>query len=113
MVQIVEDNRNRAEYAMKFFLSDKAFQQEKALYLDDSMPLGQFLPQLFGIVEEKEGGELYDPWDNSLPSCIIMEKGEALDLWIAESGRLDPITCLQVPTSFLLVHHLPKLTVFE
>ena len=36
---------NRVDYAIKFFVSRSAFEQERALY-GGSSPLGQFLPQV-------------------------------------------------------------------
>jgi hypothetical protein len=82
-----------------------AFKQEKALYLEPSQPLGRFLPQLHSIAEGEEGG-LRDAHGSLMPPCIIMEKGEALDVWIANSGiSLDLFTGLQVrPCAVTLVY---------
>lgn len=94
IVQVVEEMGSRNEYAIKFFMSKSAFEQEQDLYTDTSLPLGQFLPQLHSIVLENSG--LIDAHGRSLPSCIVMEKGEALDVWIMESGHLDLVGGLQV-----------------
>ena len=73
-----------------------AFNQEKALYVDSSQPLGKFLPQLHSIAEG-EGSGLRDASGALMPPCIIMEKGEALDVWIESSGdEIDLFTGLQV-----------------
>lgn len=68
------------------------------MYLDSNQLLGAFLPQLRTIVEESSPtGLILDRFGNSLPPCIIMEKGEALDLWAKSTGDgLDMITGLQV-----------------
>lgn len=58
--------------------------------------MGRMLPQLHSI---KEGSEerLRDAHGSLLPPCIVMEKGEALDVWIRSSGeRIDMFTGLQV-----------------
>jgi hypothetical protein len=86
VVQIVEDGRTRLQYAMKFFLSRTAFLQEKDLYISPEQPLGRFLPQLHSIIEESSR-TLKDRFGNTLPCCIVMEKGEALHLWVKSSGK--------------------------
>ena len=45
IVQMAYSRRKRLEYAIKFFVSRSAFEQESALY-SGSNPLGQFLPQV-------------------------------------------------------------------
>jgi hypothetical protein len=73
-----------------------AFQQEKELYDDPSQPLGRMLPQLHSIREGSEHG-LRDAYRSLLPPCIVMEKGEPLDVWIRSSGeRIDIVAGLQV-----------------
>ena len=73
-----------------------AFNQEKSLYIDPTQPLGKFLPQLHSIVEGEVSG-LRDASGALMPSCIIMEKGEALDVWIESSGdAIDLFAGLQV-----------------
>lgn len=81
---------------MKFFLSENAFVREKDLYIDESIPLGQFLPQLHSIFDGTDGNVIRDAFGRKLSPCIVMEKGETLDLWIEKSGSLDMVTCLQV-----------------
>jgi hypothetical protein len=95
VVQIAEDRAARDQYAMKFFLSENAFIQEKKLYTDPSIPLGKFLPQLHLIAEGEDS--LVDVEGNPMPPCIVMEKGESLDTWAESSGfKLDMFTGLQV-----------------
>jgi hypothetical protein len=94
IVQMVEHCRTHVQYAMKCFLSNSAFLQEKNLYLHPEGPLGHCLPQLHCIVEETSG-TLVDGRGNALPSCIIMEKGEALQLWTNSGDAMDMITSLQ------------------
>jgi hypothetical protein len=104
VVQMVEDGRTRLQYAMKFYLSHADFLQEKELYINPGQPLGRFLPQLHSIIEEKSGA-LKDRFGNALPSCIVMEKGDALDLWVKSTGEgMDMVTGLQV---LLVVPVLP------
>jgi hypothetical protein len=84
------------EYAMKLFLSDSNFRQEKALYMDPNEPLGRFLPELHSIVESPAGG-FVDAFGRPMPPCIVMEKGESLDMWAARGeGGMDVVTGLQV-----------------
>ena len=59
--------------------------------MDPTQPLGKFLPQLHSIAEGEASG-LRDA-----RGCIIMEKGEALDVWIENSGdAIDLFAGLQV-----------------
>lgn len=95
VVQMAENRSTRDQFALKFFLSEAAFIQERALYLDPSSPLGQFLPQLHTIPEGESA--LSDAEGNKMPSCIVMEKGESLETWAENSGlKLDMFTGLQV-----------------
>jgi hypothetical protein len=101
LVQVVEDTRTHTQFAVKFYLSLEAFEHEKALYLEPKQPLGRFLPQLHAIVEPEMA--FLDAHGHLLPPCIIMEKGEALDLWSKSTGEgMDTVTGLQV-----LHRHLP------
>lgn len=95
----------RRDFAMKFFLSEQSFAQERDLYTDSSNPLGQFLPELRSIVDGATGDVILDAHNRQLPPCIIMEKGEPLDMWIEKSGYLDMVTGLQVWLSFSCCHH--------
>lgn len=53
-------------------------------------------------VIDNEDGALVDARGNALPPCIVMEKGESLDLWVKRNRRaMDPFTCMQARTRFL------------
>lgn len=104
VVQIVQEVQTKEEYAMKFFLSSGSFEKETDLYLDSSKPLGQLLPQLRTIVDGKGRNVVQDAFGRPLPPCIVMEKGEALDVWIESSGSLDMFTGLQVQYSAACVY---------
>ena len=74
------------------------------MYADPAQPLGRFLPQLYAIAEGEEAA-LRDAKGSSLPPCIIMEKGEALDVWIDNSGeKIDLFTGLQVLPLHITLH---------
>ena len=62
-----------------------AFLQEVALYMDSSQPLGRFLPEMRRVGQGSEG-TLRDTEGNTLPACVVMEKGEPLDTWLEEPG---------------------------
>lgn len=52
--------------------------------------------QVHAIVDN-EDGKLTDTSGNPLPPCIVMEKGESLDLWMMRNRRtMDTYTCMQV-----------------
>lgn len=94
-MQMAESRSTRDQFALKFFLSEAAYIQERTLYLDPSNPLGQFLPQLYTIAEEETA--LSDSAGNRMPPCIVVEKGESLETWAENSGlKLDMFTGLQV-----------------
>ena len=76
--------------------------------MDPTQPLGKFLPQLHSIAEGEASG-LRDARGALMPPCIIMEKGEALDVWIENSGdAIDLFAGLQVcpvvPSCITLTH---------
>ena len=86
----------KQDYAIKFFLSHSAFREELVQYTDAASPLRHFLPAVHAIVDNSEG-KLRDGNGHPLPSCIVMEKGESLDIWRKRSVRgMDTFTCMQV-----------------
>ena len=93
-----------------------AFNQEKSLYVDTNQPLGKLLPQLHSVAEGEASG-LRDASGPLMPPCIIMEKGEALDVWIENSGeKIDLFSGLQVPVAGLsgsVVSHLAQSSVLS
>ena len=78
-------NKQKLSHAKAHVHVAAAFNQEKSLYVDAKQPLGRFLPQLHSIAEGETSG-LRDACGALMPPCIIMEKGEALDVWIQNSG---------------------------
>eukprot|EP00892_Ulva_mutabilis_P002568 jgi/Ulvmu1/12311/UM088_0031.1 len=80
VVQMIRQQRTQHEFAMKAFASNVTFAAEAALYTDRSGPLGAFLPQAKAIMDNLDG-EFRDPHGHRMPPCIIMEKGESLDMW--------------------------------
>ena len=97
VIQFAADKETREEYAIKVFLSRRAFEDEAALYEDKSNPLGQFLPQVRDIVDNRDG-RFTDASGHAMPPCIVMEKGESLDMWMLRSTNVgvDMVTGLQV-----------------
>jgi hypothetical protein len=96
VVQFAKHCINDLEYAIKFFLSHSAFQDEANLLMNDGNPLGQFLPEVRDIVSN-EDGRFVDAFGAPMPPCISMEKGESLDMWSSRNGNgMDMITGLQV-----------------
>eukprot|EP00892_Ulva_mutabilis_P003618 jgi/Ulvmu1/1628/UM113_0005.1 len=98
VIQFAKDRNSGRQYALKFFLSHAAFAGEAALYTDRSSPLGPFLPQLRSIAGAA-GHEppVVDARARPLPPCIVMEKGESLDVWMQRNrDGVDMVTGLQV-----------------
>lgn len=77
VVQFATGTLDKQDYAIKFFLSRKGFDSEEALYRHTT--LGEFLPNVSASCLE---GSIRDPWGRAFPACMIMERGEALDLWM-------------------------------
>jgi hypothetical protein len=105
VVQFAKHRLNDLEYAIKFYLSHSAFQDEANLFLNDENPLGQFLPEVRDIVSN-ENGRFVDAFGAPMPPCISMEKGESLDMWSSRNGNgngMDMITGLQVSLHVPLV----------
>eukprot|EP00892_Ulva_mutabilis_P012442 jgi/Ulvmu1/9570/UM053_0060.1 len=83
VIQFVKDHRTGCHYAVKFFLSTNAFADERRLYTNPDSPLGKFLPALRNIVDGSAAEPLIvDGHGQLLPPCIVMEKGESLDVWM-------------------------------
>ena len=107
VIQFAKDRRNGQVYALKFFLSQTAFADEAALYTDRSSPLGFFLPQLRSIAGAPgHEAAVADAHGHPLPQCIVMEKGESLDVWMKRNrGGVDMVTGLQVRAPDLKAPH--------
>ena len=85
-----------------------ACKQESSLYTDPKQPLGRFLPQMLRIAEGAHSG-LRDAQGAIMAPCIVMEKGEALDVWIENSGEtIDMFTGLQARCHNVVVPCFPK-----
>lgn len=99
IVQFAADVSTEAEYAIKFFATREAFADEAALYRDDvDNALGSMLPVVRDIVDNHDG-RYTDAVGEPLPPCIVMEKGEALNIWSRRNKwGLDHMTALQVST---------------
>ena len=96
VVQFATDVRTEREYAIKFFATRDAFIDEAALYSDSQNPLSKLLPRVREICDNVDG-RITDAAGEALPPCIIMEKGEALNIWSRRNkGGIDHMTALQV-----------------
>lgn len=104
VIQFAKDKQTHEEFAIKVFLSRRAFEDEARLYEADSCPLGHFLPQVRDIVPNRDA-QLVDAAGSPLPPCIVMEKGESLDVWMLRSADMgiDMVTGLQVPPGLPLI----------
>eukprot|EP00892_Ulva_mutabilis_P002882 jgi/Ulvmu1/12595/UM092_0025.1 len=100
IVQIARNRHSGQEVAMKFFAVRSAFDAESALYLDSGNPLGAFLPKLQALIDNAEG-EIVDPHGAPMPPCIVMEKGEALDVWC---DRRKP----DLGQAYVVIQHIAK-----
>lgn len=78
MVQFVRGVNDGRQYAIKFFLSQRAFEAERRIYSDS--PLGKLLPQLDDVCDNRSGA-LQDVDGRPLPPFVVMERGESLDEW--------------------------------
>eukprot|EP00892_Ulva_mutabilis_P000203 jgi/Ulvmu1/10183/UM006_0139.1 len=98
VIQFAKDQRSSLTYAVKLFLSRAAFTDECGLYTSHTSPLGLFLPALRNIADGSSTAPLVvDGHSNPMPPCIVMEKGESLDVWMQRNRHgVDMITCLQV-----------------
>jgi hypothetical protein len=107
IVQFATEVSTDAEFAIKFFATRQSFSDEAALYRDDSdNPLCSMLPAVRDIIDNLDG-RFTDSVGDPLPPCIVMEKGESLNIWSRRNkGGLDHTTALQVD------YILPSLPVF-
>lgn len=80
---------------MKLFASRAAYVAERSLFAIDD--LRDFMPPVVEFVDN-EGGEFCDPFDNPMPPCFIMERGESLRERTARCKH-DFFTTIQVRSS--------------
>ena len=101
MIQFCKHRRSGLQFAIKFFLSRSAFDDEAALYTNPASPLGPFLPQLRTIAGAPgyEAG-IVDREGNALLPCIVMEKAESLHDW-SDRAQPDLFTAMAVRTVLL------------
>lgn len=97
LVQFAVDAANtQMEFALKFFVRGDAFQQEAVHYQDVSSPFRTLLPPCRSIVANSDG-LFVDGFGRAMPPCIVVERGESLDMWMQRSKQgIDPFTCMQV-----------------
>lgn len=111
MIQFAVDRPTERQWAVKFFMSERGFADEVALYRDPGSPLGPFLPAVRNIVGRGWGdgpltpdaddhgvARIVDAFGRPLPPCIVMERGESLDIWRTRTAQdgIDVFTALQV-----------------
>ena len=100
VVQFATDRLSKEEFAVKFFIHRAAFEHEAAQYQSPDSPFKQFLPHSRSIVSNEDGA-FVDATGNAMPPCIVVEKGESLDIWGQRNKRaMDPFTCMQVRAIF-------------
>lgn len=116
MIQFATDRQTERRWAIKFFLSARGFADEAALYRDPGSPLGPFLPLVRNITGTDDSnplapaadaltGYIADSHGRPLPPCIVMERGESLDIWRMRNAQdgIDVFTALQVRTACTLI----------
>jgi hypothetical protein len=96
VVQFARHEVSELEYAIKFFVSMAAFNDESEQYTNKDNPLIDFLPRLHALVQDSDG-HFKDAFGDTMPPCIVMERGESLDKWVQRNQRaMDMFTCMQV-----------------
>lgn len=79
------------QIAIKFFMEKKAFERETALY---NVPTVQaIMPRILAIDDNGQAGQC-TPY--VFPPFVIIEQGQSLDEWAADTANKDFITILQV-----------------
>eukprot|EP00892_Ulva_mutabilis_P011476 jgi/Ulvmu1/8700/UM047_0040.1 len=105
VIQFGVDRQTEAQWAVKFFLSARGFANEAALYRDPGSPLGPFLPLVRNIIGARDPADplaaaerILDAHGRPLPPCIVMERGESLDIWRTRNAHdgIDVFTALQI-----------------
>lgn len=87
---------SKLEYAIKCFVSRAAFHDEVAQYTDTSSPLHHFIPKVQDVVDNGDG-KFLDVNRRPMPPCIVVEKGESLDMWMQRNKlAMDMFACMQV-----------------
>lgn len=71
------DGTGLAPYAVKFYLMRSVYQEEVDMYRNSPAKLKRFMPRVVKYVAN-EDSTIVDPFGNTLPPFIVMEKGESL-----------------------------------
>lgn len=71
------DGTGTALYAIKFFAKREHFDEEAAVYRNSPPKLQRFMPAVVKYAANMDCA-IQDPFGNSLPPFIVMEKGESL-----------------------------------
>lgn len=77
-MQFARGVTDHLEYAIKFFVSEQAFDEEGEFYRKTA--IGSLLPKCIAFCANARGQET-DAHDIPLPPFLVMEKGESLDEW--------------------------------
>ena len=100
VVQMAQCARTQSEYAMKFFVNQEDFEDERSMYLRSDGTISEHLaadlklPRHHIILDNQEQ-RLKDRDRNVLPPCIVIERGESLDLW-SQRARPCPLIAFAV-----------------
>ena len=94
MTQRAVGARDQLAYVLTFYLTDSHFEAERSLYR---------LPALRGIVPRCEvyadDTSLQGPSADTLPPCIVFERGETLAEWLRRRSPDRPILAEVTPSS--------------
>jgi hypothetical protein len=91
VVQFARSAFTTTEYAVKFYTNRKAFARERDLYMDPL--LREMMPATQQMISN-EDRSIKMPTGFVFPPCIVIEKGESLDVW-ARREKHDFITIMQ------------------
>jgi hypothetical protein len=86
-------NEDTWEYAIKFYTQFDAFARERDLYMDPT--LREMMPATQQIISNEDQSIQMPGGAYVFPPCIVIEKGESLDVW-ASREQHDFVTILQV-----------------
>jgi serine/threonine protein kinase len=92
VVLFARGNGSAKEYAVKFYTQLEAFSRERDLYMEPC--LREMMPATQEIIGNEDAA-IRMPDGFVFPPCIVIEKGESLDVW-AIRERHDFVTVLQV-----------------
>jgi hypothetical protein len=96
--QFAREIFTQREVAIKFCVIPSVFDAERSLYSNPA--LRSIVPNISEICDNTDSTAI-DPAGYPLPPCIVMEKGESLDVW---SARAKPDVFSAVQVGFILSH---------